>query len=53
MEKLAETSEYNTVPPGHLVHLARLADIDLQVLADEREQCRREVNLGAKVSINL
>ena len=28
-----------------LVHLARLADVDLQVLADQREQRRREVNL--------
>ena len=28
-----------------LVHLARLADVDLQVLADEGEEGRREVNL--------
>ena len=31
-----------------LVHLAGLAHVDLQVLADQREQRRREVNLQSE-----
>lgn len=36
-----------------LVHLAGLADVDLQVLADQREQRRREVNLQSEFFFQL